>query len=96
MQEAIVGVIVVCAVWAVARRYAPKAVKRSLRTRMAAAFRQRGWHRAAQRLEQEAKPASGCGDGCSSCGSCESGPGISSQVEFAITPETLRRSARRQ
>jgi hypothetical protein len=95
MQQAIVAVIVFYAAWVVVRRYAPKALKREVRAIAAHGLRKCGWERAARRLENDAQAAASCRDGCGSCGGCDSKEPAALQGEFAITPETLRRTTRR-
>jgi hypothetical protein len=71
MQHWIVALIVGYAFWAVAARYAPKALKRALRSRLARVARRYGWDRLALRLQTEAaNGTAGCADGCGSCGAC--------------------------
>lgn len=72
MQEWIVGAIVVCAFWAVAKRYLPKAVRKGIRARSVRAARRLGLHGWASRLEAEKQAAAAsCADGCGSCGGCD-------------------------
>lgn len=94
MQQFIVGLIVVCAAWAVLLRYAPVPIKRGLRAALVHILRRCGWERAAQRCEAEAQASGSCGSGCGSCGSC----GPDSELprnEFMISAEALKRTARR-
>jgi hypothetical protein len=84
MQDWITGLIVVSAFWTVAMRYAPKAVKRAIRSRLARTAQRVGWRGLALKLQAEAaNAAKGCSDGCSSCGAC-SPPGQAVPPQRAI------------
>jgi hypothetical protein len=95
MQEWIVAVIVACAVWAVAKRYLPKAARQAVRRWSARAASRLGWSWMASRLEATAEAGSSCADGCGTCGSCGSSGAPPTDAQFAITPEALKRTARR-
>jgi hypothetical protein len=69
MQEWIVAAIVACAFFAVLKRYAPKAMRRAVGERAAAAARSVGWNGIAAKWEGVDQGAS-CGDGCGTCGGC--------------------------
>lgn len=94
MQELIVAVIVIYAAGAVLLRYLPKRIRAHARTAMAQLFRRIGWNRAAARFEH-ASGAASCADGCGSCGGCGSGDDARSADRSAISPQALRRTARR-
>lgn len=70
MQEAVVGLIVVCAFWAVAKRYLPKAVRRAIRSQSVRMAKRLGWHRIADQLSAAEEKGGSCSDGCGSCGGC--------------------------
>ena len=72
MQEWIVGAIVVCAFWAVLKRYMPKAVRKAVRSRAVRTARRLGWTALVNWLEAEKKSVASCADGCGSCGGCGS------------------------
>lgn len=72
MQEWIVGLIVVCAFWAVAKRYMPKAIRRALHVQVARTAKRFGWHGIAERFAATEKAVASCGDGCGTCGGCGS------------------------
>jgi hypothetical protein len=94
MQHIIVALIVTGAVWAVIWRYAPAAVRKSLLGLLSRAFKALGWESAATRAGKSAA-AGGCTDGCGSCGGCDSKEASPSKKQVAMTPEALRRTARR-
>jgi len=94
MQEAAVAVIVACAACAVVWRYLPHAARKKMRAVLAQMFARFGWQRLAARFSRDTAAGS-CGSGCGSCGGCGSKDAGSAPSEFAITPETLRRTARR-
>lgn len=93
MQETLVGLIVACAAWAAVARYAPKALRERMRVLPVRLLQAVGLTRVAARLAQRHSRASGCSDGCGSCGGCDSvskpGPRTS------VSPDALRRTARR-
>lgn len=70
MQETIVGLVVICAFWAVAKRYLPKAVRRAIRSQSVRMAKRLGWHRIAERLSAAGEKDGLCSDGCGSCGGC--------------------------
>lgn len=90
MQEWIVGLIVACAFFAVARRYMPKALRRAMRARLAPAARRFGWNSLAARLAA-AEQAASCSDGCGSCGGCGSDePSPVADERFVIKLKTVK------
>ena len=91
MQGLIVAIIVAIAVWAVAVRLLPRALRMTIRNRAAGAARSFGWHALANRLAAMSSASAG---GCGGCDGC--GPAKPAQKEFAISAEALRRTARRQ
>lgn len=93
MQEAIVGLIVACAAWAVVTRYAPKPLREHMRMLPVRLLQAAGLTRLAARLARRSSGASGCGDGCGSCGGCDTAAG--SRSPSSISPDALRRTARR-
>lgn len=100
MQELLVGLIVACAAWAVAKRYLPPAVRRLVRKTMARAARSIGWKTMAAKIEAgKTTASSSCADGCGSCDGC--GPAKSSQKaatssdSFTISVESLKATARK-
>jgi hypothetical protein len=95
MQESIVALIVACAVWTLAQRYMPKTARRALRGWSARAAKRFGWSGVASRLEAAAEAGSSCGDGCGTCGSCGPSDAPPLDKQFVITPEALKRTARR-
>jgi hypothetical protein len=95
MQEAIVTLIVFCALVVVVKRYAPNALKRTTRswsTRMATKL---GWHTLAAKITEKAEIGAACGTGCGSCGSCGSDTEISAEKESSISVDALKRTIRR-
>jgi hypothetical protein len=96
MQQLTVMLIVLCAAWAVARRYAPASIRQAVRTWTIRAATHLGWTRIATRLEAKSAKAMSCGDGCGTCGGCGTGssppPG---PTEFTIDPKQLKRTAPR-
>jgi hypothetical protein len=94
MQQAIVIVIVVCAAWAVARRYAPAVVRQAVRRAAIRAAGRLGWMRIATRLEAKGAAPASCGDGCGTCGGCNAGspaPSMSA-TNFTIDPKQVKRT----
>ncbi|TWI61519.1 hypothetical protein IP91_04599 [Pseudoduganella lurida] len=65
LQELIVALIVVVALLQVCRRYLPA----TLRQRIVYALARKGFDQ--ERMAKLFKTQSSCGDGCGSCGSCE-------------------------
>ncbi len=92
LQQSIVAAIVVCAFWAVARRYMPKAMRRALRGWWVRGARKAGWNAFAERLEMRAESGGSCGDGCGSCGACGSAGNEAAPNEFSISIDSLKRS----
>ncbi len=95
MQEVIVGIIVAFAAFAVARRYAPAPVRQALNGWTARSARRIGLGRLAEKIEAKAGGSAGCGDGCGTCGGCGTANSASSARQFSISPEALKRTARR-
>jgi hypothetical protein len=101
MQETIVAFIVLAALWKVVARYAPKSVSHAMHRVLLGLLRRLGLARLAERLAASKQAAAGgaCGD----CGGCSPAAGKAQAkagepqrpAEFSITPEQLRRTARR-
>jgi hypothetical protein len=96
MQEWLVGIVVVIAAFAVARRYAPASLKQWLRGLTARGARCAGWHALAARFEAKAASAGSCGDGCGSCGACGTSASPGPGGKNAISVEGLRKTAKRR
>jgi hypothetical protein len=95
MQEWIVGLIVVFAAWTVAKRYAPKAVRRAMRAGAGAVARRAGLNRWADRLQSAPAASASCDDGCGSCGGCASetpSAPKNDSLRGAISVDQLRRT----
>jgi hypothetical protein len=102
----VVGLIVACAAFQVARRYAPAVVQRAVRGQLARVARRWQWLALADRIEALADSGAACGTGCGSCGGCGSGSadkavqdagvagkdGSTGVTRNSITPEALRRT----
>ena len=87
MQEIIVAIIVICAAFAVIKRYAPRAAKQAFRSQSARIASRLGWHRFAAKIAERAEEGASCGNGCGSCGSCGNAP-EQSQTSSAATNST--------
>lgn len=94
MQEAIVSLIVVLAVWVVGRRYLPAVLRRRAAAIVARLLRRLGLTSAARWLEQDLPADSSCAGGCGSCGNCAP-VARSTPAQFSITPEALKQTIRR-
>lgn len=94
MQEAIVAVIVASAVWVVAKRYAPKSVQITVRMWIAHILKKFHLNGAADKLEAAAQARANA-SGCGSCGACSTTGSSPAEKQFTITPEELKRTARR-
>lgn len=94
MQAWIVALIVACAGWAVAKRYAPNSLRQAVRAWNARAARRLGWKRMAKRLETNQPAASSCGDGCRSCGGC--GSARPASPDKPVTVAFIKRQAATQ
>lgn len=94
MQEVIVAVIVAGAVWVVAKRYAPKSLQIAARMWFAQVLKKLHLNEAASKLEAAAKARANAG-GCGSCGACSTTGSTPAEKQFTITPEELKRTARR-
>jgi hypothetical protein len=92
MQEIVVGLIVAVAALVVARRYAPKAVKRAIRVGAVRAARTLGWNSLAARLAQQAEAGASCGGGCGNCGPVSD---KQSGAVQSISVDSLRQTRRR-
>jgi hypothetical protein len=93
MQESIVAVIVAYAVWVVAKRYAPKSLRRALRAWIERTAMRFGWTGIAAKLEAKRQAEAACASGCGACGGCASGDAASAaKKQFTITPEALKRT----
>lgn len=96
LQQVIVGLIVLVAAWAVARKYLPVQVRRRMAGGMARVLRGVGLTRLAVWMEKELPAAASCGGGCGPCGGCGSGAGSDvGKNEFSISVEELRGKIRR-
>jgi hypothetical protein len=93
LQYLIVGFIVVWAAWITAMRLLPRALRTSLRQRLADIARATGWSGLAQRLAASSG-ASACG-GCDSCGDKPVAAAKQDGVDGGISPDALRRTIRR-
>lgn len=96
MQETIVAIIVLAALWKVVARYAPKSVGTAMHRFLLALLRRAGLSALARRMAAKKQAAAGA---CGSCSGCASGDGKTDQSpqtkEFSITPEQLKRTAQR-
>lgn len=93
MQELIVSVIVAGAGGYLALRYMPKAVLGAAGNALVRAVRAAGAARFATRLEKALETAK-CASACGSCGGC-GGKDSDAQGRKGVTPEALKRTARR-
>jgi hypothetical protein len=93
MQEWIVAVIVGYAAWIVAKRYAPKPVRRFFRAWTVRTATRLGWTRLAMKFDISASAAVSCADGCGTCGGCGSAEVEAAPTQFTITPDALKRTA---
>lgn len=94
MQQWIVGAIVAYAFWVVTKRYAPKAMRTAVRRWSGRAARRFGLNGIADRLEKD-RQAAARGDGCGSCGGCDSKQAsspASTAKEFVIPLKALQRA----
>lgn len=94
MQEWIVAIIVACAAWAVATRYAPNPLRQAMRGWAVRTARGIGWMRVASRFEAKIQPATACGNGCGSCGGC--GPVRVASDDHRIAVATIKKPLARQ
>ena len=98
MQQSIVAIIVAYAVWAVLKRYAPKALRQAMRAWAERAATRFGWTGMAAKLAVRGQAAAACESGCGACGGCAAAdtdaPGADAK-QFTITPEALKRTAPR-
>jgi hypothetical protein len=91
MQEAVVTIIIVWAAYVVAKRYAPKILRRKLNALMARAARQSGLPKLATRFELKVMKSNACADdGCGACGGCKANHSTSTEKRIVITPRTLK------
>jgi hypothetical protein len=97
MQALIVAAIVAYAFWVVAKRYAPKPVRRLTYALLARGAKRLGWKQGVRKFESEiSTPSSAsCGDGCGSCGACSPADGTPAAKQNTITPEALKLTIRR-
>lgn len=79
-QQVIVAVIVAAAALRFVTRYLPAAWRRQIVYLLA----RRGWDQ--NKLARLFRTQSSCGDGCSSCGSCDSPPAASSSSDSSNGP----------
>jgi len=93
MQHVLVALIVLLAVAAVARRYAPPAWRSAFKGFAAKGARKLDWHALAERLEAPPPAVSDCGTGgCSACSGCDLSPKTASSGEFTIVIQRPGRS----
>jgi hypothetical protein len=92
MQQLIVAVIVIAAIWVAASRLLPRALRAAIRRGAQALAAALGFTGLASRLAASSPASAGCG-GCSGSGNC--GPVKPSPQSSSISPEELRRTARR-
>lgn len=90
MQYAIVTFIVLCAVCAVVRRYAPS-VWKTASAGLASVVKRLGWHALAERLSARQSAVPACASGCATCGGCESAA-RSPAGEYVVVIERLKRN----
>ncbi|MGI4848005.1 MAG: DUF6587 family protein [Janthinobacterium lividum] len=97
MQQTIVGLIVFLALWRVVARYAPLAVRNAMHRFLLGLLRRIGLQRLAARLASRKQAKGGACGGCNACASADGGsaPPAEPIAEFSITPEALKRTARR-
>jgi hypothetical protein len=93
MQEAIVAIIVIAAAWVVAKRYAPKAIRRALRGLVVVIARRLGWSGLASKFVAEPEPD--CADGCGACSGCSPTDAAIAAETSTISVEALKRTAPR-
>jgi hypothetical protein len=95
IQQIIVGLIVALAAFAVAKRYAPKGMKRAARAGTVRLAKALGWHWLADKLAQKAEAGASCGDGCGSCGNCAPSENEKNASTQTVSVESLKQSLRR-
>ncbi len=84
VQTLILSGILLWSVIFVVRKYAPAWMNRQ-QTALAQYSKRQGLHRLAHWLEPALIPASGCGSGCNTCGSCPMNPAAASGTETTQT-----------
>lgn len=94
MQETLVGIIVAGAIWVVVKRFAPRTAQITARMCFARVLKNFGWLDTARKLEAAADLLAGA-SGCGGCGSCSTVKARPETKQFSITPEQLKRTARR-
>jgi hypothetical protein len=94
LQNLIVGLIVIWAVWVAASRLLPRPLRAALRKHAARLAGAVGLARLAQRLSTPASSAGACG-GCDSCGDKPAAAPARDGVVGGIGVESLRRTIRR-
>lgn len=93
MQEFIVGMIVAYAFWVVAKRYAPKIARQTIRRSLVRSARNIRLIALAEKLEKEAEDSASCGSGCGKCGSCDSDSPTAQVAEKVVAmPTSLKQS----
>ena len=96
MQELIVALVVTYAAWAVARRYAPKAMRAWVRATAVSTLRRAGFTAMADKMQTAAAAAPSCSDGCSSCDTCSSNSSAKPAAKSgSISVEQLRNTISR-
>lgn len=95
MQQWIVYLIVAYAACVVGKRYAPVSLRRGTSAWLHAKFTHLGWSVMADKFVPGMSATASCGDGCSSCNSCESNDTAATIKQFAVTPDALRQTIRR-
>jgi hypothetical protein len=94
LQNLIVGLIVIWALWVAASRLLPRPLRAALRKYAARLASAVGLARLAQRLATPASAAGSCG-GCDSCGDKPAAAPAKDGVVGGIGVEALRRTIRR-
>jgi hypothetical protein len=83
LQDLIVAMIVVVALLQVCRRYLPA----TLRQRIVHGLARRGFDQA--RMAKLFKTQASCGDGCGSCGSCETTPAADAPKDTGVARRVI-------
>ncbi len=86
VQFMVMGALLSWSVFFMLRRSFP-ALGQKQQARLSDFAQTHGWLKLANWLAPAAKPASGCGSGCSNCSSCGSNPAVSEQpVQWKTQP----------
>ena len=94
MQDAIVAIIVVAAVWVLVVRYTPLSLRRACRTALARSAGRRGWIALESKLAPSLADDAACDSACSKCGGCGPVP-RASEPRGSSTPEALKNTIAR-